>query len=160
MTERRLSQRWRTVDGAGLAAHVLSRLVTSEPLDDLPLDTHEGRVDLRGFVVPDPTIVAIALVGDEGAGKGAEVGLAEGLIEIKSRTWEGIDLTGAKLDHQRFFSSTLRDVLLDKASCQDWRGWEWTVEDCSFRDAKLRGAVLGAPQGRGNSYRSVSFAGA
>ncbi|MCW2640506.1 MAG: pentapeptide repeat-containing protein [Dactylosporangium sp.] len=191
MTSRSTSSRWRSAAGAQLAAQVLGRLLAGESLDDLPLDRHDGRIDLRGFAVPDPEILGVGGLAEErGAADIAEArgdgGLAEergasdiaeergvdehpglgmllmgGPITVRGATLADLDLSGAHLDHLRFFDSTLRNCRFDKARCRDWRGWNLTVEESSFQGANLRDSALGTwHDGRGNSYRAVDFSGA
>jgi len=158
MSDAALGRRWREGSGPALAARVIDRLVTGAPLSDLPLDRHDGLVDLRGLATPGPEVLGEATV----AGDAAVTGLRwlGGLIELRGATLLDLDLTGARLEHLRFFDTVLRDCRLDRASCRDWRAWDFTVEDCTFRRSNLRGAALGTRSEKGNHYRRVDFSAA
>jgi Pentapeptide repeats (8 copies) len=158
MSDAAHGRRWRDGDGPALAARVVDRLVAGEPLTDLPLDRHDGLVDLRGLAIPDPRVLGEAVV----AGDGARTGLRwlGGLIELRGATLRDLDLSGARLEHLRFHDTVLRNCRFDRAVCRDWRAWDFTVEDCTFRSANLRGAALGTRSANGNHYRRVDFGGA
>jgi uncharacterized protein YjbI with pentapeptide repeats len=160
VSDRSLSSRWEGDDGTALAAQVLTRLVAGEPLDDLGLDRHEDRWDLRGLAVPDPEIVATAEVVDASSGDVPPLGvaLASGFLTFRGVGLADLDLSGARLQHLRFFDVTLSNCVFEGAACQDWRGWRLDVEGCSFRNAKLRDAALGTwSEQRGNRFTDVDF---
>jgi uncharacterized protein YjbI with pentapeptide repeats len=126
--------RWRTSSGAKLADEAVRRLRAGSDLSELGLDTVDGRFDLRGVSwakAPGP--------------------------------WEGVAIDGVALDHAdlrhlRFVDCRLTNCRFTRADCQDWRLWGTTVEDCSFENADLRNASLGAwRDGRGNTFRHVRF---
>lgn len=158
MSDAAQGRRWRDGGGPALAARVIDRLVAGEPLADLPLDRHEGMIDLRGLTTPGPEVVSEALV----VGDGARTGLRwlGGLIELRGATLTDLDLSGARLEHLRFFDTVLRGCRFDRATCRDWRAWDFTVEDCTFRRTNLRGAALGTRSEKGNHYRRIDFGGA
>lgn len=161
MSSRSPSNRWQTATGAELAARVLDRLVGGDSLDGLPLDRQDGRVDLRGLIVPTPESLGAGSLREEGGDEeppGLEMRWLGGLIEFRGVTLADLDLSGAQLDHLRFFDSSLRNCLFDKAKCRDWRGWNLAVDECSFRGSVLRGSALGTwHEGKGNHYSAVNF---
>jgi uncharacterized protein YjbI with pentapeptide repeats len=154
------SSRWQGDDGARLAAQVLARLVAGESLDGLGVELHEDRWDLRGLAVPGPEIAATAEVVDASSGDVPTLGvaLASGFLTFRGVGLSDLDLSGARLEHLRFFDATLTNCVFDRAACQDWRGWRLDVEGCSFRNAKLRDAALGTwSEQRGNTFTDVDF---
>jgi uncharacterized protein YjbI with pentapeptide repeats len=158
-----LSSRWQGDEGIRLAAQVLSRLLAGGSLDDLGLERHEDRRDLRGLVVPDPEVVATAEVVDASGDDVAPLGvaLASGFLTLRGARLADLDLSGARLSHLRFFDTTLSNCVFDQAACQDWRAWRVDVEGCSFRDAKLTDAALGIwSEQRANRFVGVDFGGA
>jgi len=155
---RALSNRWRDESGQRLAAQVLDRLVAGAPLDTLPLERHEGRVDLRGFAIPDPEVLGEGYVAEEGGEARAGLRWLGGLVELRGGTVTDVDFTGARLEHLRFFDTTLRNCRFDHAKCRDWRGWSLTVDGCSFVGTDLRDAALGTWfEDRGNRWHAVTF---
>ena len=144
--------RWGTPEGQALAKKVVARLVAGRKLDRLVPDRHDGRVDLRGLQIPAPSRRrkfrsrdwAVEVLGD--------------LITFRGARLEGLDLTGAHLQHLRFFGSVLADCRLDQANCRDWRLWDTEVRDCSLAGTSLRGAAVGTwHEGRRNTWRRVGF---
>lgn len=148
-----LARRWVTAAGRELAEEAVACLVAGRPLDGLGLGEVDGRADLRGLPAP----VARRLRRFEAAGWFAEE--LGGLVTLRGVRLEGMDLRGAQLQSFRFFGSVVADCRLDGANCQDWRMWDTRVADASFAGASLRDAAVGSwHDGRGNSWRRVSFA--
>jgi len=147
-----LVSRWGGSEAGSLAVEVVERLRTGAPLDDLPVGRHEGRVDIRGLPVARPRR------SQEAAGSWRWTQLA-GLTELRGVGLRALDLSGASLDHLRFFDVDIHDCRLEWTSCRDWRLWGCTVTDTTFIHADLATAVLGSwYNDRGNVYRRVSFA--
>jgi uncharacterized protein YjbI with pentapeptide repeats len=146
---------WATPEGRRLASEILDRLGSGRPLVSLGLGEHEGRVDLRGYVLPAPFIDGGKEAADWAYSK------LDGVIRFDGVRLSGLDFSGGKLQHARFFNSTITDCRFDNARCEDWRLWAVDTKATSFRSADLRGAVLGAwYNGRGDSYHGVDFSGA
>ena len=147
-----LAGRWRTPDGQSRAEEVIARLVVGRGLDGLGLDSHEGRVDLRGLPAPVPA----RLRRFESQGWFVEV--LGGLIAFRGVQLRDLDLSGAQLPSLRFFGSQIANCRLDGANCQDWRLWDTEVADCSFSRASLRDAAVGTWQDdQRNAWRRVNF---
>lgn len=110
------------------------------------------RVDLRGLVMPGPRV----------AGELAQTGYSYGeTIKIHGGRWSGLDLSGANLEHLRFHDAEITNCLFTGAEASDLRFWRSSVVDSSFAGADLRQAVIGTwHEGRGNTWRQVSFDGA
>jgi uncharacterized protein YjbI with pentapeptide repeats len=144
MTDGEVTERWRTPTGSTLAEEVVRRLLAGDPLDDLNLNKIDGLVDLRGLPATS--------VGNNGA---------TGWAIASDLSWELLDLSWSDVSGWRFRNCIFRRCLFDSADCRDWRVWESRVEDCSFRQAALTGAVVGARnQQRPNLWRKVDFTGA
>jgi len=151
----RPTSRWRTPEGERLAVEVFRKLLAGEPLDDLPLSHHQGRVDLRGIVAPPPDRLR---AHDH---KGWLVQELGGLVAFQRVQLTNLDMGGGRLNDLRFFHTTITNCRFDGAKCQDWRMWAVDVADSTFVKADLRKAVLGAwYQGRGDVFRKVDFSGA
>src|SRR5262245_13811969 len=144
--------RWRGPEGERLADEVFARLLAGKSLDDLGLGEHEGRVDLRGISAPIPA----RLKRYEFENWFVEE-LGE-LIELHRVQLEGLDFSGAFLDHLRFFHVRINDCRFDRARCQDWRMWAVDVTNSTFERSDLRRSALGPwHEGRGNIFQHVSF---
>jgi uncharacterized protein YjbI with pentapeptide repeats len=147
-----LRRRWESEEGRRLTAAVIDRLRSGRALDDLPLERHDGRLDLRGFVLPQPTRSNRRQVGRY------FVQDLDELLELSERTLERIDFAGAVLDHLRFFECRIDDCVFDRARLRDLRLWATDVSDTSFRGADLRSSALGPwYEGRGNVYTGCDF---
>jgi uncharacterized protein YjbI with pentapeptide repeats len=154
VTESALKSRWRSEAGARLTTAVLERLRSVRPLEDLPLDRHEGRLDLRGLTIPTPERSRRAQVGRY------FVEELDDLLEI-AQPLEQLDFSGAVLDHLRFFEARIDDCLFEGTRCRDWRLWATDVTETSFRGADLRKSALGGwHEQRGNVYVGCDFSAA
>ena len=126
-------------------------MASGEPLTT-PLRKIEGRTDLRRIVSPDPTL-----------GKTVETSvggltLLHGLTEFSQIRWEGIDFSDSRLNSLRFHDSVISNCMFNECSCEDWRIWSTSFKNCSFRDADLRGASLGAVDGgKRNRFEDILF---
>jgi uncharacterized protein YjbI with pentapeptide repeats len=156
-----LSERWRTDTGVELAAQIVSRFAAREPLGDLALQRHEGRIDLRGFLWSEPTSAGeTAVAVDESSNAVPPLGMRmlTNLVELHGARLADLAMSGGQLQHLRLFDSTLRNCIFDDSDCEDWRAWNLSVEDCSFRGADLTGSVLGSwYKQKGNRFSSVDF---
>jgi uncharacterized protein YjbI with pentapeptide repeats len=124
---------------------------------DLPkeVETHDGRRDLRGLIVPDPSSTGTLVAG------GVEARTMGGLHEFRGARWRDLDLSHSRVSDLRFFGSEIAGCRFDGATCRDWRLWDSTVTDSSFARADLRDAALGTwHDGRTNTWRNVDFDGA
>jgi uncharacterized protein YjbI with pentapeptide repeats len=133
-------------------AEVWKRLIQGRPLDGLDLGTKDGRIDLSGLLVPDPTILKTVRTPS------ADVSQIGGLTEIKKATWQSLDFSGSRLPGLRFHDCKLIDCVFDNCKCRDWRFWGTTFSDTSFRSADLRQSAMGGVQGKKvNVFRGVDF---
>jgi uncharacterized protein YjbI with pentapeptide repeats len=144
--------RWMSQEGTALRDEVLRRLLRGKSLDGLSLQSHDGRLDLRGFVVPQPRSAGAWRFKDY------TVVQREGTTELRGVRLHSLDLSASDLRSLNFFDSHLFDCKFDGSDLRGWSLWGTTIESCSFRKAKLRGAVLGSwYRGRGNVYTRVDF---
>ena len=151
-----LRKRWREGAGAERAAAVLERLREGLPLDDLGLDEHDGRLDLRGLALPKPRSVRHLVAGSSVFEEEA------GFFEVRDARWERLDLSHAVLDSVHAAGLRASNCRFDDASMRHARFWGVRVEACSFDGASLRDAGLGGwAAGRGgNRFARTSFTGA
>lgn len=79
-SKQKLIDRWTSPEGIALRDEVLVRLLTNQSLDGLPLETHEGRIDLRGFSLPPvkdfPPYAAASHLLRASVSTGRDIGLA------------------------------------------------------------------------------------
>lgn len=144
---RQLAQRWSVGDGPALANEVLARLLAGRPLSELPLETVDGRVDLRGLVVPKPQASSpktYTVKLPDGVEFTQTWVTLDGLIEFKGVELKDLDLRAANLPHLRFFHTRIDNCRFDKAGCQDWRLWASDIVDSSFDGADLTDLSVGA----------------
>jgi uncharacterized protein YjbI with pentapeptide repeats len=152
MTRKDLAARWNTPEGERLAQVVFGRLLAGEPLTDLGLGEHDGRIDLRGIAAPAPNRL------EAFEKQGWVVQELDGVLKFERARLANLDLSGGRLENFRFFNTAIVNCRFDEARCQDWRLWAVDVTDTSFRGAALRKAVLGTwHEGRGNIYLRVNF---
>src|SRR5690349_8207550 len=112
MVEADLVTRWRSAEGATLAAAVFERLVKGESLDGLPLGRCEGRIDLRGLCQPgvEPVVSPVGMVfdGDAPHATAFTFGRVE-TVDFDGVTVTGVDLRGAAVRSWWLLNTTLRD---------------------------------------------------
>ena len=113
----RLSDRWRTPEGARLARTVIRHLVRCKPLDRLQLGTVDGRLDLRYLSLPEPRLV------DERQMAGFEVTTYAEVVELKKTQLRSLDLSFAHLPRLELTKVRLENVKLEGAHCRNWRSW-------------------------------------
>ena len=135
-----------------LNAEVWDRLVRGKALDGLGLGSKDGRLDLNGLTLPEPHVKRTFDFN------GIPIAEMESVHSVKGAKWKGLDFTGSKLKHIRFFESELSDCVFDRCQLEDLRVWTTKFNDCGFRRAKLKGSALGAVQnGKRNIYSGIDF---
>jgi len=98
------------------------------------LGTIDGRVDLRGFKLPD---AVRAQVRDAGGA------VPEGApVKMAGARWTGIDFTGADFTDVVLDKVLVEDCVFDKASLAGTRWAGCTVKDSRFHGANMRSARL------------------
>jgi uncharacterized protein YjbI with pentapeptide repeats len=113
----------------------------------------DGRVDLRGLVVPEPaelrrwSMMGMGLVALERVSDTINLSLT-GLAKV--------DFGEGFLPHLRFPGAGLADCRFDAAHLPDLRTRDATFTRCSFRSTDLAGAVLGP----GTRFEQCDFGGA
>lgn len=150
MNIRDSKERWLTPEGRSLAAEVAFRLLHGATFEGLGLGHHEGLIDLRGYSLPAPSVIARTVV------RGMEALELDGVLSLRPVRWANLDLSYSVLPNLRFFGGSIVDCRFDAARCIDWRLWGVRVERVSFLRADLGGAVMGsgAPP---NSWTDVTF---
>jgi uncharacterized protein YjbI with pentapeptide repeats len=135
-----------------LNLEIWDRLFRGSTLDGLSLGTKDGRIDLRGLTLPEPSVVRKYQVARATV---TEIIPAAAFQQVK---WESLDFSSSKLNGVRFFNSEVRNCLFEKCQLQDLRLWCTTIVESSFRGANLRKAALGGVQdGKRNLYSEVDF---
>ena len=141
VTSTALRRRWEEPAVAALVRDVRAWLLRRGPRPS-GLKEVDGRVDLRGI----PLAAGPTALGDPQDPRGGV-------------TWEGLDLSGARLEELRFFGGRLVGCRFDGASLTGLRMFGSTVEDSSFRRAHLRSRALGGGEWQGlrTAWRRVAF---
>lgn len=132
-----LRQRWSGKGGQDVARSAICRLLTGESLDGLPLERHEGRIDLRGlWLVSSRGLPGLRLAGE-----------LEGVPAADSGIWADLDFSYAtfRID---LAGTTVTNVLFNHVGWQGWRVKASRLTDCSFRAADLRGSSFDGANGR------------
>lgn len=147
-----ISSRWLIAEGLQLRNEIFHRLVANKPLHDLKLGEFNKRIDLRGICVPEVSEHELPPF------RNWRLQRLSGHLTFKNAVLEGMDFTGAKLPHLRFFNSRITDCCFDEARCEDWRLWATDISSTTFAGADLYSVVLGPwYEGRGNTHTSVNF---
>ncbi len=134
-----------------LNLEIWDRLLAHKPLDGLALETKDGRIDIRGLELPEPSVlrqfqfhgVAIAEV-DSGIFHGVK--------------WRNLDFSESKLAGLRLMLGLVENCRLDSCDLQGVRFWVTSFRDVSFKGANLRSSVLGGThEGVRNTFFEVDF---
>ena len=135
-----------------LCLEVWDRLIQGRSLDGLQLGRREGRVDLRGLNLPAPIVWRKYRFQKKII---AEIDPAATLHDAKCHD---LDFSGSRLDGLRLHGCEFVNCRFDGCHLCDVRIWASTFSQCSFRGAKLGGAMLGAvDNGRRNAFTDVDF---
>jgi uncharacterized protein YjbI with pentapeptide repeats len=118
---------------------VIGRLISGKELTRLGLGEIDGRVDLRGLVIPRPETVPFGAMG----GLLLERATSP-FTRIEGVSWEGLDfswgdLSGIKLHHVR-----IRNCLLNGTGFSQVGMWGTEVADTSFTNSFMVDTVLGS----------------
>jgi len=136
-------------------AKVWTQLAEGKPLDGLGLATVDGRLDLRGLTAPAPAF------GREYGTRVATVRESSALPVVRGVHWKAIDFSACRLGSVRFYDSHIENCRFDAGHCQDWRMWNTTISNTTFRATDLRRSALGSiDEGRWNVFKKVDFSGA
>ncbi len=147
-----LASRWKTPQGEQLALEVLRRVRDRRSLTGLGLESHDGRLDLRGLPSPRPRS------SGHTEHKGWEIEKLDSPFTLERVELKDLDFRGAWLESWRLLKSSITNCRFDDAQCRDWRLWSVDVSDSSFAAADMRSAVLGAwHEGKGNTFNRVDF---
>lgn len=142
-----LQTRWE-LEGAEYALETLLRGHPSSPYG-----THDGRVDLRGLAVERPERVRI----------NDDLARIAKIFKFEKKVIRSVDLSYATLPEWRIHGSAFEDCMFDAAKLVSFRTYSAAFKMCSFRNADLREASLGAPVkegAQGGVYSLCDFSGA
>jgi uncharacterized protein YjbI with pentapeptide repeats len=120
---------------------------------DVGFDPFEGRVDLRGLVVPEPA--ELRRWSTMGMGLMALERVSDS-INLSIPALARVDFGDGFIPHLHFRGAGLTDCRFDVARLPDLRTRDSTFNRCSFQGADLAGAVLGP----GTRFESCDFRGA
>jgi uncharacterized protein YjbI with pentapeptide repeats len=135
-----------------LNLEIWDRLIQGRSLDGLALGTKDGRVDVGGLELPEPSIVRRFQV------HGVPMAEIDPGAVIHGAKWRNFDFSGSKLNGLRLFGCELSSCRFDRCQLQDFRVWSTTFTECSFKGANLKKSALGGVQnGKRNIYFGVDF---
>jgi len=123
---------------------------------EVGFDAFEGRVDLRGLVVPEPA--ELRRWSTMGMGLMALERVSDS-INLSIPALARVDFGDGFIPHLHFRGAGLTDCRYDAARLPDLRTRDSTFNRCSFQGADLAGAVLGllyAPESGPAIRRRVS----
>jgi uncharacterized protein YjbI with pentapeptide repeats len=134
------------------------RLLRGESLDESSLPRVDGRIDLSGLTLPEPTVVK------QWQTPLANITQIEPAGTFRRVVWRDLDFSGSKLPSLRFYESEIVNCCFDRCQLKDLRLWATTIRGCSFRRADLRDSALGVATlepgpltGKRNSFVEVDF---
>ena len=133
----RFGDRWNGPSGQQNVEAVLRALADGTPIDRLPLDRIDGRVDLRGFPFPKATADGARTIG-----RFLATSHSGGLV-VKGVALDRIDLSHADLSTVAFLGGRLNDVSLAGAVLRGSKLLDLHLANVSFAGADLRDAALG-----------------
>lgn len=150
-----LKDRWQSTEGKELSHEVWKRLIAKQRLPGLPIEEHDGRIDLRGISVPEVTTESFPDF------RSWQIQSTKGRIEFRNVHFENIDFSHSQLTNLQFFNSVIDGCRFENADCAALGVRATDVRHTVFSGANLKDAVLGPwYQGRGNKYEFVDFSGA
>jgi uncharacterized protein YjbI with pentapeptide repeats len=130
---------------------IWDRLLAGKPLDGLGLEKRDGRIDVRGLELPEPTVLrrfkfhGVAIVT-------VDSGIIHGM------KWRNLDFSDSKLADLRLMRGLIENCRFDDCDLQAVRIWATSFRNVSFKGANLRGSVLGgAHEGVRNTFVDVDF---
>lgn len=148
-----LRTRWETPLARRHAAAAMAALLAGRRPGEVGFPEFEGRVDLRGLVVPEPS--ELRLWSSMGKGLTSLERVSDS-INVGVKGLSRVDFGEGFLPHLRFTGASLAGCGFDGAHLPDLRTRDSTFERCSFRGADLDGAMLGP----GTRFQSCVFSGA
>jgi uncharacterized protein YjbI with pentapeptide repeats len=135
-----------------LNLEIWDRLIQGKPFDGLALGLKDGRIDLGGLELPEPSVVRRFQF------KGLPMAEIDPGASIQDAKWRNLDFTGSKLNGLRLFGCELSNCWFNRCQLCDLRVWRTAFSECSFVGANLRKSALGGVQnGRRNTYTGIDF---
>ena len=121
--------------------------------------TDEGRLDLRGLVVPEPVELADIVVPSAVPGHTMTFTQTSGQMAVRGREWADVDLSYSWLPSLDVEESQWVNCRFDAAVLRDSRIWDTEVENCSFETVDFRNVAVGTSlhSARETWWRHVSF---
>lgn len=126
-------------------------LLAGKPLDGLGVGTRDGRIDVRGLELPEPTVLRRFQF------RGISIAATDSGI-VHEAKWRNLDFSDGKFAGLRLMGGLVENCRFDNCNLQGVRIWATSFRDVSFKGANLRGSVLGgAHDGVRNSFVGVDF---
>ena len=149
-----LRARW-TGEGESLRDEIFARLSKGHPLDGLPIERHDGRLDLRGIAAPEEVPVSSRDLSIRD--RIFRFDRVSAVPQIRSAALRGVDLSGARLSGVMVVDSTIENCRFDGVRWHERGFWGSTIRDSSFRGANLRAFVMGGASDRATTGERVDF---
>jgi uncharacterized protein YjbI with pentapeptide repeats len=140
-----------------LQSEIWQRLLRGTSLDDLSLPRKEGRIDLRGWQLPEPKVIA------SWETKLAHVTQVEPDRIFRHAEWRNLDFSNSTLNSLQFYDSDITNCRFEKCYLRNFQPFASSIRDSSFKGAHLRGAGLGIATDEGplklrrNVFTRVDF---
>src|SRR5579885_3563845 len=134
-----------------LNLEIWDRLLAGKPLEGLELETRDGRIDVRGLELPEPTV--LRRFQYQGISIAAtDAGIVHGV------KWRNLDFSESKLAGLRLMRGLVENCRFDDCNLQGVRIWATSFRNVSFKGANLRGSSLGgAYEGVRTTFLDVDF---
>ncbi|MDE2207313.1 MAG: hypothetical protein KGK12_11810, partial [Armatimonadetes bacterium] len=131
---------------------IWERMKKGGDLSGLKEELVNGRLDMRGLKLAEPSLVNVTKI------EGLDAGELTWYTELERFHWTSIDFAGATLPSLRFLYGIIEDCVFDDCVLADLRIWATRLENVSFRGADMRGAALGTMEdGYCDTYVNVDF---
>ena len=135
-----------------LNLEIWDRLIQGKALDGLSLPLKEGRFQLNGLELPNPSVVRRFEF------KGRQMAEIEPSVVIHKAKWRKLDLSGSRLKGMRLFGCEIDDCRFDDCQLEGLRMWLMLIRNTSFKGADLHNSALGGVQdGQRNAFVGVDF---
>jgi|GEM_PF-3074814 len=113
----------------------------------------DGRIDIRGLVLPTASVESRIDLPVATLEKTRQP------VRIANAKWNSIDFTSSFISNLKFEDCEFTNCVFDSCDCTNWGIWSSKLTECSFVEAKLRGAVMGGLTNRRlrNEFVGVNF---
>jgi uncharacterized protein YjbI with pentapeptide repeats len=148
----KMRARWTSPEGRENLTRVLECLKKGKTLGNLDfINTHKGRLDLRGFTFPD------CRTEEKFSIDGYEVELLEEVPVFKKTIVANADFSGGKLGPSIWKKCTFKNVLFDEANLSGFKARGCRFDSVSFLKADVRGAAFLRLKRQDTILQNVTF---